>query len=353
MSDGPLAEVGLDPHWVAARVSEHCGGSATAEMAGFIGTGQMSRNARFTLTWSEGEGPATVVVKVPSGDPGVRAISFEHNVYERECAFYDRVAPIVDITTPGVIHVHLDKATSDFCLILEDLDGSEQGDQFREATDDELRLAITQAAALHAPAWGRTDEAVFGLFAEDGEERAARSEAMMPALEAIVLERLGERLDQDIPSFLQRFTAANAAWSRARSAPQTLVHGDFRPDNFMLGVDPSAPAIAVVDWQTVYVGRGVADVAYLLAGSLSVERRRAIEDEMLDYYRAELAARGVDYDPAECRRDYAIQTLHGVMIGVTATAMAERTERGDALFAQMINRHGRHALDFNALDLIT
>lgn len=346
-----LSEVGLDPEWVAARVGEHFGATATAEMAGFIGTGQMSRNARFNLDWTAGTGPATVVVKVPSGDPGTRAISFEHNVYERECAFYAGVAPIVDIATPDVIHVHVDRTASDFCLILEDLNQSIQGDQFREATDDELRLAITQAAALQAPVWGRTDEPVFEPFRDDDDERASRGAEMMPFLEAVVMERLADRLDPDIPEFLSRFTASHEAWSLARSAPQTLVHGDFRPDNFMLGADPSAPPIAVVDWQTVAVGLGVGDVAYLLAGSLSVERRRAVEDEMIDFYRAELASRGVDYDADECRRHYVLQTLHGVGVGVTATALAERTERGDALFAQMINRHGRHALDFNALDL--
>ena len=85
----------------------------------------------------------------------------------------------------------------------------------------------------------------------------------------------------------------------------------------------------------------------------NVGDERTLLIQFLDFYRAELTGRGVDYDASQCRREYAIQTLHGVTIGVTATAMAERTERGDALFAQMINRHGRHALDFNALDLIT
>ena len=33
-----------------------------------------------------------------------------------------------------------------------------------------------------------------------------------------------------------------------------------------------------------------------------------------------------------------------------AARMAEQTERGDALFTLMLNRHGRHALDMGALD---
>ena len=37
------------------------------------------------------------------------------------------------------------------------------------------------------------------------------------------------------------------------------------------------------------------------------------------------------------------------MIAMSATVMAEQTERGDALFTLMLNRHGRHALDMEAL----
>ena len=41
-----------------------------------------------------------------------------------------------------------------------------------------------------------------------------------------------------------------------------------------------------------------------------------------------------------------------VVVATTATIMAEHTERGDQLFTQMLNRHGRHALDLGALDLL-
>jgi hypothetical protein len=40
------------------------------------------------------------------------------------------------------------------------------------------------------------------------------------------------------------------------------------------------------------------------------------------------------------------------VVAITATSVAEQTERGDALFTLMLNRHGRHALDLDALTLI-
>ncbi|WP_419944985.1 hypothetical protein [Candidatus Poriferisodalis sp.] len=38
------------------------------------------------------------------------------------------------------------------------------------------------------------------------------------------------------------------------------------------------------------------------------------------------------------------------MSAIAATTLVDRTERGDALFMLMLNRHGRHALDWQALD---
>ena len=338
--------VGLDPAFVANLV-----GADAAVFDGFIGTGQMSRNARFQLNWGSDAGPTSVVVKIPSGDAGTRAVSFEHFVYGRECNFYESITPLVDVSVPECLAVHFDLDGGDFVVVLEDLANSEQGDQFREATTAELHLAIEQAAALQAPVWDKTDHAAFDQLRADADRRASSSD-MLPFFIAAAVERLGPGLDDGILDLLERFEAASAPWTLAKSVPTTLVHGDFRSDNFMFGIGEDAPPIAVVDWQTVALGLGVTDVAYLISGGVSIERRRAEEGDLLTYYREQLAARGVDYDAETCTREYALTSLHGVVVAVTATTLAERTERGDALFTQMINRHGRQALDLGALDLL-
>lgn len=344
---GDVPTVGLDPAFVAELV-----GASSATFDGFIGTGQMSRNARFQLEWESGDGPGSVVVKIPSGDAGTRAISFEHFVYGRECNFYESIVPLVDVSVPACLAVHFDGDGSDFVVALEDLADSVQGDQFREATTAELQLAIEQAAALQAPVWGRTDHAAFDQLRNDADTRATSGTEMLSFFIAAAVERLGPGLDDGILELLEQFESKAGAWMVAKSIPTTLVHGDFRSDNFMFGVADDAPAIAVVDWQTVALGLGVTDVAYLISGGVSIERRRAEEAELLAYYREQLAARGVDYDTAQCEREYALTSLHGVVVAVTATTLAERTERGDALFTQMINRHGRQAIDLGALDLV-
>ncbi len=356
MTDEP-ATVGLEPRWIAEHLAIDGVRPVDVGFEGFIGTGQMSRNARFSLTWPDQDtaGPArprSVVVKLPSSEATTRAVSFEHRIYARECEFYSSVASLVDVSVPASLAVHFDADDQDFAIVLEDLVDSVQGDQFTEPTIDQLRLAVTQAAALHAPVWGRTGATDFDLYRDDPDERAAISAQMVPLFMATVMERLGPGLEPDIAEFLQLFADTAGRWAGLVIDPavETVVHGDFRPDNFMFGVSPSAPPLVVVDWQTIKLGLGVTDVAYLLGGALAPERRRELEPELLALYRAELAGRGVSYPEDRCLADYAYGSLHGVAIAVTATTMADVTERGDALFTLMLNRHGRHAIDMGILD---
>ena len=123
--DGPWMTDVLEAAGVArgARVTG-------VEVEGFIGTGQMGRNARLRLTWDDPQGrPATVVGKFPSGDEHARTTAFERGAYRNEWEFYNELAHTVRVRTP-VCHAALfDHDAPDFVLVMEDLSDSEQGDQ--------------------------------------------------------------------------------------------------------------------------------------------------------------------------------------------------------------------------------
>lgn len=347
-----LVTVGLDPSWLCQHIDHEGERPVAATFDGFIGTGQMSRNARFSLTWKSDAGPTSVVVKVPSSEAGTRQTSFDYGAYQKECDFYSRIAPLVDVAAPAALAVHFDEAGQDFALVLEDLSGSTQGDQFVEPTDEELSLALEQVVAMQAPIWGATDGPEFATYRVDAGEGADLTSALLPAFVPAVIERLGDGLEPEIVTLIDQFCAVAGQWSKLRGKPTTLVHGDFRPDNFMYAVEADAPPIMIVDWQTLSLGLGVTDVAYLLGGAVAPERRRAIEGSILRDYRSLLAKRGVEYSEQECTDDYAIGSLHGIVIAILATTFADKTERGDALFTLMLNRHGRHALDLGALQQV-
>src|SRR4051812_6054965 len=67
----------LDAPWMTQALEEAgiARGATVTDLAftGYVGTGQMSRNGRFRLTWDRPEGrPPSVIGKFPSDDPPTR-----------------------------------------------------------------------------------------------------------------------------------------------------------------------------------------------------------------------------------------------------------------------------------------
>jgi aminoglycoside phosphotransferase (APT) family kinase protein len=57
-----------------------------------------------------------------------------------------------------------------------------------------------------------------------------------------------------------------ADWLKANlpeSAPATIVHGDYRLGNTMIGPDPPARLVAIFDWEMATIGDPLADLGYL------------------------------------------------------------------------------------------
>ena len=351
----------IDGPWLTEAL-EHAGVARGAkvvdvEHVGDIGTGQTGRNARLRLRWDAPDGrPATVVGKFPSADEHARAQAFGNGVYRKEWLFYDRVVPTVGVRAPTCLVARFDPDAPDFVLLLEDLAASQQGDQLDGLTVDQVALAIEQAVALHAPRFGDPAlETVFtdGLVTPSPEEVAALAQDMYAATLPGFLDRLGHRLDPDIAELATRFAPLVGRWTFGTGTPSTIVHYDFRADNFLFGQRAEAPPIVVVDWQTVNPGLGASDVAYAISGSFpDPARRAAVERDLVAEYRARMAAAGVEQSAEDCWRDYRFGSLWGMIITVIATVLAEHTERGNDMLTAMAQRHGRQALDLDALALL-
>ncbi|MEZ5376661.1 MAG: phosphotransferase [Acidimicrobiales bacterium] len=347
----------IDEHWLTATLgAAGVAGGATVtgvQFRGEIGTGQTGRNARFALTWDDPtDRPASVVAKFPSADPAARAAAFANGTYIKEWFFYHDLVDTVSIRTPAIYAAHFDPEAPDFVLLMEDVSGSVQGDQIAGLSVDEAALAAEEAVGLHAPHWANpTLAAKLGVDLSD-EEKVAAVNMMYGATMGGFLDRLGHRLDADVVELVQRFAGSVGQWALGTGSPTTLVHMDYRPDNFLFARDPGAPPIVVVDWQTVNVGLATSDIAYLLGGCFDPDVRASAERELVESYRRRLVATGIDYDADTCWRDYRFSSLWGVAMTVIATVLAEKTERGDDMLTAMAQRHGRHALDLDALALL-
>lgn len=347
----------IDAPWMDA-VLKNAGLAGSASVIGctfdgFVGTGQTGCNARFTLTWDDPSGkPLTIMGKFPSQDPTARTTGFAGGAYVTEWNFYSKIAPTVRVRAPECYFAALDLAAESFCLIMEDLSGSQQGDQFVGLSLDEAELAIDQAVLLHAPRWGDPTLAQSAAQVTTVQERAERLQLIYSMLLPAFMDRLGPRLDAPIRDLIGSFDPLVGRWAHGTGTPLTVAHYDFRPDNFLFARSPQAPPLVVVDWQTANEGLGMVDVAYMIAGSFTPKRRRDVEGPLVESYLTKLRAAGVQYSQSDAWRDYKFGSLWGLIITVLATSMAARTERGDDLFVMMATQHGYQALDHGALDLV-
>jgi hypothetical protein len=351
----------IDPAWLTGALADAGVGNGAnvteISFGGYIGTGQTGRNARLHLTWDRpGGAPASLVAKFASDDETARASAFANGTYLKECTFYDQVAATVGVRAPRCHVAGYNADVPAFLLLLEDLADSEQGDQLDGLTPDRVSLGIEQAAALHAPRFG--DPTLASLFAAG--EPELTPEEMELRLQTIYgftlpgfLERLGNRLDPDVVELVNRFGEKVGRWTYGTGTPRTLVHFDFRADNLLFAKSADAPPIVVVDWQTVNAGIGHCDVAYLISGSYpDATQRAAAERDFLEEYRGRMAAAGIEQSFDECWRDYRYGSLWGIVITVIATVLAANTERGNDMLTAMAQRHGRQAIDLDALALL-
>lgn len=315
-----------------------------------IGTGQLGDTARFHLTYAPGSdaAPATLIGKFSSTDPTSREVATAWSLYTREVRFYRELAEKARIAVPACYGAQMD-AAGGFVLLLEDLAPAAPGDQFKGLSNRHAERAVREAARLHAAFWEQGESAEYRwLDTEAGAQpfyapeifRSTwpgfrdRYEAVLSDTQRQVCDALAEGYD---------------VYNRPRPRPRCITHNDFRPDNMLFDDE----RLVVVDWQSVALGTGAVDVAYLIGGGYSPEARRAVESALIDAYLDELGRQGVTgYSRAEFDADYRHFTFAGINVAVGAAMLVQRTERGDQMFLTMLDRHVSHVLGHDALSLL-
>ena len=341
----------IDPAWLTRAL--HIAGAlpigrVTDMTLEPVGNGLVADSIRFRLGYADAPptAPASLVGKFPSHDPVSRKSGSDHLLYRREVCFYREMAATVAIQTPRAYAALIDPATDDFVLLLADLAPARQGDQLAGCAIDDARVAMAEAAALHAPRWGDPVLESIDWLAVRPAALGAMVDAMLPAIIGLFRERFAGTLAPEHLAMVDKLPAALIAMRGNRSAPMTVMHADFRLDNMMFDVNGGARPLATLDWQTVTAGPGLTDVAYFLSAGISPAERRAHEGDLVRFYHSELLRRGVrDYGWDASWHDYRRFTLHGILMGVFSALSVERTPRADALFVRMTEGACEQAAD--------
>ena len=321
-----------------------------------IGAGQgfSGQVARLSLTYDSQElgAPQSMIAKFPAPDPSVRAVL--NRIYECEVRFYGEVAPEVELSTPRCYYRATDREAGDHVLLLEDLAPARVGDGVAGCSDEDAELAVREIARFHAALWGSprlaTLEWMFS-FHRDADKKQERYRQRWP----LFLENVGHLLSPSLLEIGQRLNDNLANISRRLGEPpNTVVHSDYRLENMVFGTASAGAPLTVIDWQLCEIGRGVADVAYLLAVSMESERRRATELGLLRDYHSVLLAHGVKgYDFEECLVDYRLSLLHHMQRVVSVFALLDFSSERAQVFARgVIQRFDSAFTDHNVAELM-
>ncbi|WP_083915164.1 phosphotransferase family protein [Ilumatobacter nonamiensis] len=338
MVDGPVDVPQTLNGVTAGWMTEHLGRVIDAVEVTQIGEGSgfMGQLARVTITSSDPAAPASVIVKMPTLDPGARAIGEMMGVWVREHSFYRDIAPDVDIRIPTALVNIVDPPL----LVLEDLRPGVVGDHVAGATIGQAERAIDVIAQHHAQ------------WFED--PRLARLE-WLPGLDdpailtlqdtfaigwPLFLERYGDVLPARCLRWCEEFVPGIPEWiERHYDDPATLIHGDFRLDNLLFYDDGS---VGVIDWQLCMRAPGQTDIVYFCANNLDVETRELHDLALIDRYVAGLHRHGVPEDKVtvdQVRRGYLEGLVfYAVSFGASLLTIDPANERGTALFDALVER---------------
>ena len=341
----------LTADWLTAAIGF---GTITDFSVERIGTGQMSECYRVQLTYADGRpgspGPDSVVLKVAATDPMSRQTGGSLGLYEREVCFYRDIAPRLHGPVAPCYHAAFDPSAGIFDVLLGDANPAVVGDEIRGATIAQAQLAVTELARLQGPLLGDTTLADAPWLSRD----TPLNQGLITALHAGFVDRYGDRIAPQHRMVCERLVGGFDAYLAEEAAEgriQGLVHGDYRLDNMLFGAIGAERPLTVVDWQTVTSGPAMTDLAYFLGCALPVEERRAHYDELLQAYHAALGP-DTPISLADVREGVRRQSFFGVMMAIVSSMLVERTERGDAMFMTMLQRHCEHVLDVDALETL-
>jgi hypothetical protein len=339
----------VSAEWCDVALADRLDGAhVTAVRLEPVGTGQVADTVRIHLSYDRpGAGPATLIAKIPSADEtsfeGARATG----TYMIEASFYRDLAASLPVRTADCWYAHHDPETNAYIVVLEDVAPAEQGDQMRGCSPADIEAAIDELVLLHAPRWG--DPTLLDI--EWLNRSTGDVSPMVGLLEMAVVpfrERYGDRLDAETMALVDRFMPRLAAYLSYRPQPWTIVHVDFRADNLLFGHE----RVVVVDWQTVNLGPGPGDLAYLLGASLRPEIRREVEAGLVDRYVAGLRAQGIAVERDDVWTLYRHYAFSGLVMAIVASFLVRRTDRGDEMFMTMASRHAHQALHLDSESLL-
>lgn len=313
------------------------------------GLGFLSKTFRVTLQYVKKDeaknkgSPQTLILKLPGTfEESFQAIADETNAYEREHLFYTKIIPIIDeivmksppgkvskMRVPKVYKSELVKNGAR--ILMEDLGPIGYSvNQIDGLKPETVKCLVEMAANMHAIFWQGNpgaseipdcvvkgdDPQSFLRRWNDGFVRRypefVQSRGMKVydiGFDEEVVLKIGAKIHEKAKYILHHLIEV---------APQTLIHADYRADNFMLlhkKEGEETGGACVLDWQLHCSGPATYDLVDAMIKSMTAEDGVRNCTRLLEAYHKALIAAGVKKYSWECLwDDFRLSILQHAML---------------------------------------
>lgn len=306
----------LDPAWLTAALQERYPGIAVTHVEPGPVVSRVSTNARFRIECAGGvpEGLSPYLcAKSYFGEWGVGARA----AGEPEACFYRDLAGPSGIRTLRAVYADVDHVTNNSVIITEDVvpEGAVFLDALSDYTPDQTAQSLEQLAQLHSSTWMSP-----AWSTQSWLETRLRGYTEVRGLAEIKFNFEGP-IGGHVPDGARDAERLYGAYSALAAdtpsvTPWCVIHGDAHVGNVYLDGE-GRPSF--VDWQLAQRAPWYLDVGYHITSTLTIEDRRAHEEDLLRHYLGALSAGGVDVPSwDDARRTFRLGMLHGFYLwGIT------------------------------------
>jgi Ecdysteroid kinase-like family len=354
---GPAALEDVSAQWVEQKIAGDVDGAKLNDFRIENVHDGMTSRIKFHMSWNEAgkaaQLPETLFVKITPDVPEHRVMLSILHMAELECNFYNELGAEFPEITPRA-YIAESYPGGRFIIALEDLTGRGCTPyQLVDSCSVEHAKAIAKTLAqVHARYW---DSERFGDDLVWVRPRSCRygapwmaqtfADAWQAFLSGDQLVTITPAMRELADTWLQLSAKTLAYWE---TLPQTLLHGDSHFGNTYALPDGRA---GYLDWQVILRGHGLRDLCYFVFTALSIEQRRAHENEIFELYLSELAKQGVQLEREEAWKHYRLFTFDALDANMITMVHGTYGHDTTALKRQFASLEGA-VEDYNLLELL-
>ncbi len=277
----------------------------------------------------------------------------EQNYYAKEIGFYRDIGRQVGIRVPDCYHTAHDPESNHFVILLEDMAPAVPSDQVEGTTAEGSRMVIEAFAKIHAKWWNSERLAELDWAQPFTNARPIKESLDLLHYSIQQSEETG-RFDR-YPEIkrLQPLLPPLCRMEPPPPFPYTLNHGDLRSDNVFLP-GPEGGEFAMIDWQLAGMAQPMMDIARWLTQSITVEQRRATEQDLLKLYHDKLLEYGVTgYSYKQMLKEYQLNLVVLLfMFSMTMDDIDQSPDRAEAFFHALYSRLDAALADWEVVNIL-